>query len=128
MSNQDGPNSRMSPAEITLNEVTPERYQKLAQKLEEYKKRLMDNPACDGYKAPELFLEENNILRYRITILERLLRNGKVDSWSLSREMAQELQKKGEVFDSRRFDSACRIIDDYVKTGGKHLVGGTGLK
>lgn len=86
----------------------------LREKLKEYKGRF------DPYRAPEL--QMGTICK--ITVLEQLLRDDRVDTWELCLEMAQTY---GSSFDSYKFNVACGVIDDYCKTGGKNAQGGTGL-
>lgn len=90
------------------------RRKQLQKKLEEYRGRMQP------YHAPELQME--NICK--IAVLERLLRDGQVNAWDFSRELAEEYDSG---FDSNDFSLACAIIDDYCKTGGANLRGETGL-
>lgn len=84
------------------------RKRSLRDKLAEYKERM------HPYHAPELQMGAI----CKITVLERLLTDGQVDTWGLSREMAQTY---GSGFDVRAFQNACGVIDDYATTGGKNL-------
>lgn len=90
------------------------RRKQLQKKLEEYRRRMQP------YRAPELQME--NICK--IAVLEKLLQNGQVNAWDFSREMAREY---GPGFNTNDFSLACTVIDDYCKTGGANLRGGTGL-
>lgn len=87
---------------------------RLRLKLEEYITRI------DPFHAPELQLSTH----LKIETLETLLNNHTVDTRKLSLELAE---KYGEIFDIALFNNTCDIINDYVKTGGKNLKGGTGL-
>lgn len=89
------------------------RKQQLRDKLAEYKGRM------HPYRAPEL--QMGTICK--IAVLERLLADGKVVTWDLSREMAETYG-----FNVNDFKNACGVIEDYCKTGGKNLHGGTGLR
>ncbi|HOX10819.1 MAG TPA: hypothetical protein P5323_04025 [Candidatus Moranbacteria bacterium] len=89
-------------------------------KLAEYKERLGAQMKEDPYKAPELFTDTN----YKIAVLEKLLTDGEVNTHELSRE----LNEKYGGFSVGDFDNACAVIEDYTKTGGKEVAGGTGLK
>lgn len=100
--------------------VLPEdkvRVEQLRDKLEEYKKRL------SAYDHPDLQLQLD-IGYYKVIILERLLENG----WVNTRDFSFELAKKhGVSFNVEFFEKACAVIDDYCKTGGQNVHGGTGL-
>ena len=90
------------------------RQKQLQRKLKEYQERMQP------YRAPELQME--NICK--IAVLERLLRDGQVNTWDFSLELAKE---HGSEFNPYDFSLACAVIDDYCKTGGANLSGGTGL-
>lgn len=92
----------------------------LQKKLSEYKERLSAEIKKDPYKAPEFFIDTN----YKIAILEKLLINGEVNTYELSKE----LNKKFGGLDIETFKNACSIIKDYAETGGENISGGTGLK
>jgi len=103
-----------SPVIVLSKKRTPQ----LKAKLEEYKGRL------DPHKHPDLQLLTHSEAMYKITVLERLLIDGSVQTHVLSSEMAEKL---GNNFDVELFDKACAVIEDYCKTGGKNLIGGSGL-
>ena len=69
----------------------------LKNKLEEYRKRW----------KPHLPPEGQMDTTCRIRVLERLLRDGKVVTWDLSRELAKEL---GGGLNSHAFNNACAVI------------------
>lgn len=87
----------------------------LQRKLEEYKKR--ENPL----HAPELQMDTI----CKVAILERLLRDGRVNTWNLAQEL---FATYGSGFRLGAFNSGCGVIEDYCKTGGKNVSCGTGLK
>lgn len=88
----------------------------LKAKLEEYKGRLLSSKFSSTEKME---------MRHRIVILERLLKNGKVCTWEICREM----QTVPDLdFNEIYFNKACAIINDYCTTGGANCSGGTGLK
>ncbi|MBI1975038.1 MAG: hypothetical protein HYS57_01605, partial [Parcubacteria group bacterium] len=93
------------------------RKQQLRDKLTQYKGRV------HPYRAPELQMNMDTICK--IAVLERLLCDGQVSTWDLSREMAKTY---GSGFDVNAFNNACGVIEDYCKTGGQNLRGGTGLR
>ena len=88
-----------------------ERVQQLRKKLAEYKVRV------DSFRAPELQMDTI----CKKTVLERLLRDGQVNTWELSREM---LKTYGSGFDPWAFNNACGVVEDYCKTGGQNVFGG----
>lgn len=90
------------------------RKQQLHNKLVEYRKRL------HPYRAPESQMD----LVCKIAVLERLLNNGQVNTWELSREM---VAKYGPGFNTDDFNNACAVIGDYCETGGQNVRGGAGL-
>ncbi len=92
----------------------------LQEKLAEYKERLGTQMKKDPHKVPELFTDTN----YKIAVLEKLLTDGEVNTYELSRE----LNEKYGGFNVDDFNNACAVIEDYAKTGGKEVTGGTGLK
>lgn len=112
----------------------PELRAKLERKLLEYKQRYADIVAEHGgeenlkYKSPELMSLDFGQAPYRVFILERLLRDGVVETWSLSRELAGVLQKVGNEFVNEYFDRSCTVIRSYAEKGGAGLIDGTGLK
>lgn len=91
-----------------------ERQEQLKAKLKEYQGRI------DPYRHPAL--QMGAICKK--TVLERLLKDGKINTWELSEEMSKTY---GLDFDAESFDNACAVIKDYCKTGGAHTKGGTGL-
>lgn len=91
------------------------RKQQLRAKLVEYQGRM--NP----YRAPEMQMDTI----CKMVVLERLLRDGQVKTWDLSREMAETY---GSGFDGNAFGNACGVIEDYCKTGGQNIHSGTGLR
>lgn len=101
-----------SPILLLPNNVSLD--QRLCSKLEEYKGRLY------LYRDPELQMS----IICKIAVLETLLRNREVSTWELSIEMANTY---GAGFSVDDFNRACGVIDDYCKTGGKNVSGGTGL-
>ncbi|MBI3282813.1 hypothetical protein HYZ70_01925 [Candidatus Curtissbacteria bacterium] len=106
------PQTEESPFIVLPDDKT--RIQQLRTKLKEYKNRL------DPYKAPEL--QMNTLCK--IEVLSELLAQGRVETWDFSRKLAD---KYGTGFSTMGFQAACAVIDDYCKTGGKNLQGGTGL-
>jgi hypothetical protein len=116
---------------ITLR-ADPELRAKLERKLEEYRQRYAEKVAelgeDTGFRAPEIRCCHLGQAPYRVFILERLLRDGRIETWSLSREIAEVLKKDKNEFDSEYFDKSCAVIKAYAENGGAGLVEGTGLK
>lgn len=77
------------------------------------------------YSAPEVL--ESELLTsdsfYKFAILTQLFLNGEVDT----RVHFAQLSSKGS-FDSDNYNIAASVIDDYCKTGGEKVSGGTGLR
>lgn len=90
------------------------RRQQLLYKLEEYKRRL----------CPSLASKSQMATICKIAVLERLLNCPEVNTWELSIEMADTY---GSDFSVYHFNKACAVIDDYGKTGGQNVCGGTSL-
>ena len=101
-----------------------EMVQRLQDKLGDYKQRLeYEESEIDPYKAPETVFSMLVDTRYKIAVLEKLLNDGEVNTFELSKE----LNDQDGRLDTQAFNNACAVIDDYCKTGGKNVRGGTGL-
>ena len=97
---------------------------RLQQKLKDYRARhQMEVAAIDVYKAPEQVFVILAATRYKIAVVGTLLLEGEVNTHELSRKFMKE---DGNV-DKESLETACAVIDDYMKTGGKNVVGGTGF-
>ncbi|OGJ01945.1 hypothetical protein A3G53_01510 [Candidatus Nomurabacteria bacterium RIFCSPLOWO2_12_FULL_44_11] len=103
-------NIKQVPAKIVLIEGR----EAIVAKAVEYRKRLT-NPNL----TPQSQLKET----YKALITEELASTGTVDTTALT----QRIQVQDGSIDMVLFGKACRIIEDYVTTGGKNLEGGTGL-
>lgn len=100
-----------------------ESVKKLQDKLKEYRDRLKKE--SEGFQPAEQVIPVTADTRYKITVLEKVLLEGDIDTDTV----AQELEvKDGQFFRQADFDNACGVIKDYCKTGGKENVGGTRLK
>lgn len=113
MSAQDNPTIIRLPED-------PIRKKQLELKLEEYARRLEEGD--DAYRHPELQLKLGVDARYKHDVLERVLKNGSLNTWEYSRELG-----KAGTFHASAFQTACAVIDEYCKTGGERCIGGTGL-
>lgn len=102
-----------------------EKLQKLESKLAEYKQRLATKLGELNleYTAPEVIFAKTAGTEYKIAIVERLLRTGRVTTKGLSRE----LHKKDGNFDEALFNDCCGVIEDYCNTGGANVSGGIGF-
>lgn len=105
----------------------PQRRLQLEAKLEEYRARVGDTKGLEDekdriWRAPESVVHSGAY--YRMKILEAVLRDGKVDTHALSRQMSEEMKKEGTSFDVHKFNKACTIIADYIETGGANVIGG----
>ncbi len=106
------------------------RVEQLERKLTEYQGRLERHRKKVRVEHPYWSPEQINCFlsdtRYKIIVLSRVLKDKKVKTYNLSREIA-----KGEAegwFDVDAYQNACGVIDDYCLTGGQRARGGTGLK
>lgn len=90
------------------------RLQQLNGKLAEYRGRR------DPQYPPEMQMDTI----CKIAVLERLLRDSRVNTWEFSRELASTY---GTSFDVEAFNNACAVVEDYCQTGGQIARGGTGL-
>ncbi len=63
-------------------------------------------------------------LAYKIAIFEQLVSNGEVNIPQLESELRAS---QGANFNAEFFETARSVAEDYLKTGGKNLFGGTGL-
>ena len=106
------PDTKESPVIVFPNDEM--RKNQLCNKLVEYKTRL------DPYRSPELQMS----IICKITVLERLIIQGKIVTWDLYLEMAEVY---GFCFNVHDFENACNVIKDYCTTGGQNVHGGTGL-
>ena len=91
---------------------------KLQGKLLEYAGRIEEHK----YQHPEL---NNNIVlnsTYKAIILTKLLREGQVNSWDLSKQM----HKKMSPLDVNLFDRCYGVIGSYI-VDPNNVIGGTGL-
>ena len=63
---------------------------------------------------------------YKREIIRRIiLGNGEVNITALSRAIKRVTDSE---VDTGRFDSACGVIEGYIRNGGMNMVGGTGLR
>lgn len=88
--------------------------QQLEAKLVEYKGRY------DEYRHPELQMD----IICKIVVLEKLISDGKVDTFELSLQLADKYK---DCFSVDSYNNACGVVEDYCLTGGKRTAGGTGL-
>lgn len=91
----------------------------LAAKLAEYRSRLTGSE----YDSPELIRATQLDTIYKIEITKELVEKGEVDIEDFKTKL---IAKYGSL-DIGLFDNACFVMLDYIRAGGKHLHGGTGL-
>jgi|SRR3989338_8826132 len=91
-----------------------------ARKRQLREKLINYNERKHPHRAPKWQMD----LICKIAILERLLRDGAVDTQELSREMAKNYC---EGFNADDFENARDVIRDYCETGGQNVSGGKGL-
>lgn len=87
---------------------------KLQRKLEEYKARLQEPDVSERKK-----IDSQN----KIAVLKEVLNFKDVKTSELEKKLKKEVW-----FDQERFETAVFVIADYIQTGGKNVIGGTGLK
>ncbi|MCK9567910.1 hypothetical protein M0R72_03040 [Candidatus Pacearchaeota archaeon] len=96
----------------------------LKNKFVEYTQRMKvhrkENPKMDS----ESFNKSYSHALYKMLVLGRLLDKKEIDT----AEFSSELQKELSFFNVENYCDAVKVIDDYCKTGGKNINGGTGLK
>jgi hypothetical protein len=92
---------------------------KLPGKLEEYKQRL-SSLAKENRDINSKAVKDTV---YKIGILESLLQTSPVVTYKLAAKLEEQY---GEL-DLDIFKNACAVVDDYCRTGGKSVRGGTGL-
>lgn len=90
------------------------RLQQLRDKYAEYRARI------DPNRDPK---DQMGALCKR-TVLANLLSEGEVETDEIRERMRKV---HGDTFDERAFANACGVIDDYCRTGGAHIRGGTGF-
>ena len=95
----------------------------LQKKLAEYQRRRSDHLSrMDAYKAPEIWFDTDS--EHKIAVLSELIKKGRIGTWALSRRLVERF---GIHFDVGAYERACTVIEDYCKTGGANVRGGTGL-
>jgi hypothetical protein len=98
----------VSEQQTTIIELPEELRPKFEAKLQEYQRRLNDAFAEDGgYKPPETYSAW-----YAVRILSTLLRDGRVDTWVLAREIAAE--HGGYIVRLDAFENYCAAMDGYT--------------
>jgi len=101
---------------------------RLEQKALEYMKRLRNERFDMAFQAPEqrknpVFDASN---RYKADILTHLLTDGELDT----QKLYDELESRGLFLNadySAAYVNAVGVIEDYIKTGGENVRGGTGF-
>ena len=93
----------------------PKLLTRMKTKLKEYQRRLARLKKTKSFKNP--VQADSTITGYKAFIARRLTQQGEVDTYVLSRELREEY---GYV-DLEAFNNAAGVIEDYCKTGGKHV-------
>ena len=101
----------------------------LTQKMQDYLSRFDENESIpnDRFKAPEQKTAAKKIIadaKYKIAIIKELLAKKKVTF----KKLVSQFQEQDKEFVASELYNAFGVIDDYCKTGGKNVSGGTGLK
>jgi len=99
----------------------------LEKKLEEYKRRLNKSIEKEPCMHPELLSQVDPTYidsLYKVVITEKLLKEGVVDTFELSKEIVRDYG----FFNVSGYNNAAGVIDDYCKTGGKNTSKGSLLE
>lgn len=99
-----------------------ERRGQLTAKLAEYRERIEKDDR--KFQHPDLLLTLGDSTTAKIIILERLLRDGQVNTRELMGELRDRL---GDLYNPFTLIQPILVINDYCQTGGAHAEGGTGL-
>jgi hypothetical protein len=95
--------------------------QGLEAKLDEYRGRIAKLAEQNPHITPEQI--HSTDAGYKAAIVEELLTTGQVDTNEFSRRL---MEMYGSLH-VNQFNNAVGVIDDYCKTGGENVIGGTGL-
>jgi len=109
----------ISPQELFLTENAAP----LEAKAQEYKQRIKLNRESVNQDAAAHIKEYFDAL-YKLTIAERLVREGRLNKQEVETYFRNELKDK---FNQELFDNAWFVIANYILEGGKRTHGGTGL-
>lgn len=99
-----------------------ERREQLTIKLAEYKGRIEKDDR--RFQHPDFRLMVGDDATTKILILERLLKDGRVNTRELMGELRDRL---GDMYNPLTLIQPILVINDYCQTGGAHASGGTGL-
>lgn len=99
-----------------------ERREQLTAKLAQYQGRIEEDDR--KFQHPDLRLTLGDDTTSKIVILERLLRDGQVNTRELMGELRDRL---GDMYNPLTLIQPILVIYDYCQTGGAHAAGGTGL-
>lgn len=94
---------------------SPKLLNRLQKKIKEYQQRLARLKKSKTYTNP--VEADSTITAYKVFIAKRLTQQGEVDTYALS----QELREEYGYLDFNAFNNAAGVIEDYCKTGGKHV-------
>jgi|SRR3989344_1564452 len=97
----------------------------LQRKFKEYKQRLKEQLKEEGVASIKDAIHTPRLFDtvYKTKLMERLLAAGEIkpDIW-------EDLRNEYGNIDGSNLNAAYAVIEDYVKTGGRKVKGGTGLK
>ena len=97
----------------------------LQRKFKEYKQRLKEQLKKEGVTRIQDAIHTPRLLDtfYKMKLTDRLLTEGEIrpDIWD-------DLENEYGAVSGPDLDNAYVVIEDYVKTGGRKVTGGTGLK
>ena|SRR5438128_281885 len=106
---------------LNLPQDNPELKRSLEEKLKEYEARLAEVTNPKDHEAI-VGNQTGGDSMYKAVILRELLNKGEVNTDAIKSRISDS-----GVINEAVFNNAVGVIEDYVKTGGKNLEGGTGL-
>ncbi len=93
----------------------------LKNKLYQYYER--EHSLKSKIEGTQEYAESWQDTKYKIFLVKELLENGVVNISD-----AEQIFESEPGFNQRVFREACMVIQDYLKTGGKNVKGGSGFK
>ncbi|NIM47487.1 MAG: hypothetical protein GTN40_05030 [Candidatus Aenigmarchaeota archaeon] len=87
----------------------------------------MEKKRNESYQALDLLARTAPRTVFKMEIPKRLLEEGRVSIKGLIRDLEGKFDFKFDSFYMEAFYRTFVVIEDYIKTGGKNIIGGTGL-
>ena len=101
--------------------------ERLEQKLEDYRRRIQRYTEEYRVERYGLVVDKDHRLLdsvYKATLLEELLDKGAVRVGDVYERLQEELK---DFASDKAFLNAVNVLDDYLRTGGRHTSGGSGF-